>query len=455
MPNVPSADPNRPSGCNNRPVPTARTHDSYALIGAGPAGLAGARNLDRAGVGFVGFEAHSGVGGLWDIDNPRSTVYESAHLISSRTTTAYAEFPMREDVADYPSHREMKTYFDDFADAFALRRHFRFSTVVQRVEPDGDGWSVTSAGPDGASTTERFRGVVVATGTLAEPSIPAFAGELTGELMHTASYKSPEVFKGKRVLIIGAGNSGCDIAVDAVHQAASVDMSVRTGYWFIPKYIFGRPADTLNQGKPLPPWLKTKVDGTLMRVLAGDPTRFGFRRPDHRIYETHPILNTLVLHHAGHGDIAVRGDVDRFDGDGVVFEDGSRREYDLVMLATGYRLDYPFLDGEHLSWTGNAPRLYLNVFAPRHRNLFVLGMIEAAGLGWQGRYLQAELVASFVRAQQHDPERAEELWARVQGPPPDLSGGYRYRQLARMPYYVNKDAYTAALKEHLALVGRG
>jgi hypothetical protein len=444
----------RAPGWHNPPVPRPETtEDSYALIGAGPAGLAGARNLARVGIDFVGFEAHSGVGGLWDIDNPRSTVYKSAHLISSRTTTAYAEFPMRDDVPDYPGHREMKTYFDDFADAFDLRRHYRFGTRVERVEPDGELWSVTSVGPDGDERTERFRGVVIATGTLSEPSIPELEGEFTGELMHTSAYKDPEIFKGRRVLIVGAGNSGCDIAVDAVHQAASVDMSVRSGYWFIPKYIFGRPADTLNQRKkPLPPWLKTRIDGTLLKLLTGDPTRFGFIKPDHRVYETHPILNTLVLHHAGHGDITVRGDVARLAGDSVEFRDGSRAEYDLVMLATGYKLHYPYVDPEHLNWVGNGPDLYLNIFTPRHRNLFVLGMLEAAGIGWQGRYLQAELVAQFVKAQRDHPARADELWRRVHGPPPDLSGGYRYRQLERMPYYVNKDAYTRAVQEHLEIV---
>ena len=435
------------------PNPAATTDDSYALIGAGPAGLAGARNFAKAGVDFVGFEAHDGVGGLWDIDNPRSTVYRSAHLISSRTTTAYAEFPMREDVPDYPGHREMKAYFNDFAEAFDLRRHYRFGTRVERVEPDGDRWSVTSTGPDGEQRVERFRGVTIATGTLSEPSVPEFEGEFTGELMHTAAYKDPVVFEDRRVLIIGAGNSGCDIAVDAVHQAASVDLSVRSGYWFIPKYILGRPADTLNQRKkPLPPWLKTKVDGTLLRLLTGDPTRFGFIKPDHRIYETHPILNTLVLHHAGHGDIKVRGDVARFAGDSVEFKDGSSQAYDLVVLATGYKLHYPFVDPEHLNWVGNGPELFLNIFTPRHRNLFVLGMLEAAGIGWQGRYLQAELVAQFARAQEEDPARADAFWDRVNGPRPDLSGGYRYRQLERMPYYVNKDAYARAVREHLKAV---
>jgi len=97
------------------------TRNSIALIGAGPSGLAAARNLQKQGLAFQGFEAHTDVGGLWNIDNPRSTVYESAHLISSKTTTEFAEFPMRAEVADYPSHREMRQYFMDFAEHFGLR----------------------------------------------------------------------------------------------------------------------------------------------------------------------------------------------------------------------------------------------------------------------------------------------------------------------------------------------
>ena len=92
--------------------------ERFALIGAGPMGLATAKLLSRHGVGFQGFELNSGVGGLWDIEGPRSTMYETAHLISSRKMTEFTDFPMREDVAEYPSHREMKRYFEDFAEAF-------------------------------------------------------------------------------------------------------------------------------------------------------------------------------------------------------------------------------------------------------------------------------------------------------------------------------------------------
>ncbi|PFG43061.1 cation diffusion facilitator CzcD-associated flavoprotein CzcO [Isoptericola jiangsuensis] len=433
-----------------------------AVIGAGPSGLATMRALDREGLDWTGYEAHDDVGGLWDIDNPRSTVYESAHLISSRTTTQFDELPMDSDV-DYPSHRELLRYFHAYADAFDLRRGVRFGTRVTAVEPvDGDasgasGWDVRSTGPDGAEDVARYSHVVVANGTLAEPNVPTFAGEFTGEVLHSSAYKSSDVFAGKRVLVVGGGNSGCDIAVDAVHRAAHVDLSVRRGYWFVPRYLLGRPTDTLNQGRPLPARIKQAVDSRLLTLLNGDPQRFGFPAPDHKIYESHPVVNSLVLQHAGQGDLRVRADVERFDGRTVRFADGTAGEYDVVLLATGYRLDYPFLDPAHLDWagpgSGTSPRLFCNIVPASLNGLFVVGMLEASGIGWQGRAEQADLVARLLAGQaaaaDGDPAAASRVAAfraRVAGTWPDLTGGYRYLGLERMSYYVNKDAYRRTVR---------
>lgn len=433
---------------------TTETPRPIALIGAGPSGLAAARNLQKAGLPFQGFEAHTDVGGLWNIDNPRSTVYHSAHLISSKRTTEFAEFPMGEDVADYPSHRELRTYFAAFADRFDLRRHFRFGTRVQKVEPLDDSaappWRVTWSDADGGTHGEVFGGVVIANGTLAEPSMPRFEGRFDGELLHTAAYKHPQMFAGKRVLVVGAGNSGCDIAVDAVHYAQGVDLSVRRGYYFVPKYVFGKPADTLGGKLKLPAWLKQRIDARVLQWFTGDPVRFGFPKPDYRMYESHPVVNSLVLHHIGHGDIAVRPDIARFDGHTVHFKDGSARDYDLVLCATGYKLHYPFIDASLLDWDGMAPRLYLNIFPRRHDNLAVMGMIEASGIGWQGRYEQGELVARFLKAASDGSPQADTLRQAKAGPPPDLSGGYRYLKLERMAYYVHKDTYREAVRRAAA-----
>lgn len=392
-----------------------------------------ARSLDRAGIDFVGFEASHDVGGLWDITNPRSTMYESAHLISSRTTTQFAELPM-DSMADYPGHRELLAYFSRYADAFDLRRRFRFGTRVERVERAGEGWTV-----DG----EPFDAVVLANGTLAEPTIPTFPGTFSGEIIHSSAYKKASVFHGKRVLIIGAGNSGCDIAVDAVHHADSVDLSVRRGYYFVPRYLFGRPSDTLNQGRPLPARIKQFIDTRVLQAFTGDPVRFGFPRPDYRIYESHPIVNTLVLNHLGQGDLRVVPGIDRFEGHTVHFADGTQEDYDLIVLATGYTLDYPMVDRAELNWTGMAPSLYLNIFPPSFSGLFVMGMIEASGIGWQGRAEQADLIAAYLSA---TPQAREAFRAQASTPWPDLTGGYRYLALERMSYYVNKDAYRRTVR---------
>lgn len=425
----------------------------YAVIGAGPSGLAAARALTKRGVGIDGYEASTGVGGLWDIDNPRSTMYESAHLISSRTTTEFAEYPMRSTV-DYPGHRTLRQYFEDYAEHFGLTGLFRFETTVMRLEPRDDGWDLTSSGPDGEET-RWYAGVVLANGTLAEPNVPTFVGEFNGEIMHTSEYRSAAQLTGRRVLLIGAGNSGCDIAVDAVHHASSVDMSVRRGYYFVPRYLFGRPSDTLNQGRPLPARVKQAVDSRVLRAFTGDPARFGFPKPDYRIYEAHPIVNTMILNHLGQGDLRIRPDVERLDGTTVRFRDGTSDDYDLLLLATGYRLDYSFVDPQHLHWSGAAPRLFLHVFPASFNGLFVMGMIEASGIGWQGRYEQAELLAAYLDAAENDPPRAVRFRDRVTSEPwPDLTGGYRYLRLDRMAYYVNKDAYRGAVRRERSALER-
>ncbi|GAA1214167.1 flavin-containing monooxygenase [Rhodoglobus aureus] len=427
---------------------------TIAIIGAGPSGLAAARALDKAGIRYVGFESAKDVGGLWNIDNPRSTMYESAHLISSRTTTQFHELPM-ETTADYPGHRELARYFRAFSDRFDLGQKFRFSTTVERVEPaEGGGWNVTTSPRDAADgmnaggepQTEHFDGVILANGTLAHPSIPNFDGHFAGEIIHSSQYKKATMFAGKCVLVVGAGNSGCDIAVDAVHHSDSIDLSVRRGYYFVPRYLFGKPADTLNQGRPLPARIKQFIDTRVLKAFTGDPVQFGFPRPDYRIYESHPIVNTLVLGHLGQGDLRIVPAPERFDGNTVHFTDGTHADYDLIVLATGYSLDYPFVDREHLNWLGMAPELYLNMFPPTFNGLYVMGMIEASGIGWQGRYEQAELLASYLAAQENDPAAAEHFRKSAENPWPDLTGGYKYLALERMSYYVNKDAYRRTLR---------
>lgn len=434
------------------------TREQFALIGAGPMGLAAAKTLQDQGIAFQGFELHSGVGGLWDIDNPKSTMYESAHLISSKRMTEFADFPMRDEVAEYPSHHEMKRYFNEFADHFDLRRHYRFNAEVLRTEPlggNGDGWRVVWRDADGEHVAI-FAGVLIANGTLSEPNRPSFEGTFDGELIHAADYRSASQFDGKRVLIVGAGNSGCDIAVDAIHHGRSCDLSMRRGYYFVPKYVFGKPADTVGGGIKLPKWLKRKVDALILGWFVGNPQKYGFPKPDYQLYESHPIVNSLVLYHAGHGDLRVRPDVDRLEGQTVHFKDGSQADYDMILAATGYRLHYPFIDDALLNWRGDAPHLFLNAMHPERDDLFVLGMIEATGLGWQGRHEQAEMVARYIAGLRLARNEARLLQAEKADTFARATGGMNYLNVARMAYYVDKETYRGALNAWIkALGGQG
>ena len=418
----------------------------YAVIGAGPMGLATARNLKKYNIPFTGFEIHRDVGGLWDINSPTSTMYESAHLISSKKMTEFSEFPMAEDVAIYPHHRQMAQYFRDYAEHFDLYRHYEFATEVVSVARAGDRWQVTTR-KDGNTQVREFDGVLIANGTLHEPNRISLPGEFSGELMHAAQYKSADIFRNKRVLIIGCGNSGADIAVDAVHQAASVDMSVRRGYYFLPKFLLGKPVDTLGGKLKLPRGLKQRLDALLIRTVMGKPSDYGLPDPDYRMYESHPVINSLVLHHLGHGDIKPRPDIKSVAGNTVTFTDGSQADYDLILTATGYKLHYPFIDRKYLNWSsGDAPALYLNAMHPDFDNLFVMGMVEATGLGWEGRNEQAEMVALYIRqledgkASAHNLRQVKKLQATKR-----LDGGYQYLQLERMAYYVSKDEYRASV----------
>ncbi len=440
----------------------------YAVIGAGPMGLATARVLQKHGLPFTGFELHTDVGGLWDIENPQSTVYESAHLISSKRMTEFAEFPMRDEVAPYPRHDELKRYFRDFADHFGLRRHYEFSTRVVRVERVAEGWDVTTevvpaatgapaGAPAGAPRTRRFAGVLIATGTLHHPFQPALPGPFGGTVLHSAQYKSPEQLRGQRVLVVGCGNSGADIAVDAVRSAASVDLSVRRGYWFLPKFLKGRPIDTLGGLIKLPRPLKQRIDGLMIRLVVGKPSDYGLPDPDYRLYESHPVMNSLVLHHLAHGDITPRADIAKVEGRRVTFTDGASAEYDAILQATGYALHYPFIARAALNWAEGAaaPALYLNAMHPTDDSVFLMGMVEASGLGWQGRYEQAELVALYLKglAAKHpaalalQAEKREKFAERV-------DGGFKYLKLDRMAYYVHKDSYLKALRRHIRALSR-
>lgn len=418
--------------------------DAIAIVGGGPAGLSAARMFRHYGLDFDQFERHDDVGGLWDIDNPGTPMYESAHFISSRDLSGFFDFPMPTTYGDYPSRVQILEYTRAFADAFDLRRSIEFGTAIESVVPDGDRWIVTPAG----QAPRRYRGVVCATGTNWHPRMPKHPGEFTGEVRHAITHRSATEFAGKRVLVVGLGNSGADIACDAAQAADAAFLSVRRGYHIIPKHVFGVPADSLDEGVfQVPRWIERPVVTALLRVLVGDVTRWGLPKPDHRLFESHPLLNSQLLHHLQHADITVTPDVERFDGDRVVFSDGSSERIDVVLYATGYEMRIPYVDESLFEWSGDRPAQYLTAFNRRHRNLFTIGFIELNSSAYTTFDNISNLVAQSLRDQTDRPAAAADFDELVATHRPDLTGGLRMVRSARHDGYVDAKTYHRLLAE--------
>lgn len=421
-------------------------NDDTCIIGAGPAGLAVARALSQRDLPYTHLERHSGPGGAWDIENPGSPMYESAHFISSKTLSGFSGFPMPDHFADYPGHRQILEYLRAFADTYGLTERIAFDTEVAGIRRESDGtWTVTRR--SGART--RHSAVVVCSGSQWYPNIPEIPGDFTGEVRHTQTYRSPTELHGKRVLVVGGGNSGCDIACDAARSAASASISMRRGYWFIPKHIFGKPVDVFaDEGPTMPMWLEQFVFGRMLRLLNGDPERLGLQKPDHKLFETHPVINSQLLHHLQHGDITARRDIATTQGNTVTYTDGTREEIDLILLATGYRHRVPFAqeyfgDEQH-------PDLYLSSFSREHSGLFGVGFVETNSGAYQLFDLQAQMIGSYLADQHARPDLARRFAARVRTDKPDLSGGIRFDASPRHRGYVD----AVALKKYLHRIVR-
>ena len=407
------------------------------IVGAGPGGLAVARAFKLFGVPYVHVERHHDVGGIWDADNPGTPIYESAHFISSKTCSAFHGMPMPESYPDYPGRQQILDYVRAFADAFGLRDGMRFGTEVTAATPlAGGGWQVTFA--DG--TTAEHRAIVATVGAQWLPVMPTYPGTFAGELLHSAAYWSSESLRGRRVLVVGGGNSGFDIACDAAKVASRAALSVRRGYWVFPKHLFGQPVDAfIRQGPHLPNWINQPLLVALLRMTVGRQDRFGLPAPDHKPLESHPVLNTQVFHYLSHGDLVMKPDVERFDGERVHFKDGTSEPFDVVLCATGFRHEVPFLPPGTLRTTRSGrPKLLTGAFVPDRDDLFVPGMFETNSGGYQLFDKLAFLVAQTVR-DADDPVKSQRVHRAIHEDA-DLSGGIRFVDSPRTEDYLDATA---------------
>lgn len=437
--------------------------DKYCILGAGPSGIVVAKTFLQHGIACEVLEREDDVGGNWYYGRPGSSIYASTHLISSKRMTEFTDFPMPKEYPPYPSHDQALAYLRNYAELFGLYQYIRFGTTVASVEPANSHRSVPTPDPrvpnpdprapwlvttaDGQTRT--YRGIVVANGHHWDPLWPQVPGEFAGEQLHAHDYKTPDQLAGKRVLVVGAGNSGCDIAVEAAQHAKTVYHSLRRGYHFLPKFLLGTPIDSggewFNRWR-VPLAVQRWLTGWLARVALGPPERYGLPRPEHKLFEAHPIVNSQLLYFVGHGKIQIRPAIERLCGDRVRFVDGREEPIDLIVWATGYKVSFPFLNRGLVMDDNNHPRLWLNAFHPEYDNFFVAGLIQPNSGIWALVDWQAQLMEAFIIAQEQDLKRADWLRRQKAGGHDSLSGGIRYLPSERHSLEVEYFTYRERLK---------
>ncbi|WOE32517.1 MULTISPECIES: flavin-containing monooxygenase [unclassified Acinetobacter] len=366
-------------------IKTETIPTKYLIVGAGPMGLVVARAFLRADIEFEMVERHRDVGGIWDIENPGSPMYETCHFITSKKLGGFVDYPMPEDYPTYPSWRLVLQYIRQMAKDYGIYPHIRFNLSVKLAEPikvsGVDAWKVTTDDGD----TRVYRGVVYASGQQWKQYIPKFSNmdKFQGELLAGNQYKSPKQFEGKRVLIVGAGNSGVDIAADAAEYAEKAFLSTRRAYHFLPKQVFGIPTPDLLDGRIPPPPIPG-INGKLSQqqlaelalAVVGDLSHYGLPVPTEPLGSTQAIVNDTILHCFTHGTLKHVPNIKTFHENKVEFDNDQIEEIDLVLFCTGYDIEIPWLPEGIVDYDQGHPVFHIGAIAPKVRNFYGVGVIH-------------------------------------------------------------------------------
>lgn len=372
------------------------------MIGAGPSGIVTTKELLEEGHDPICFERADDIGGVFRFGEEDGVVWESCRLTSSGLLTAFSDYPAPVDQLEHMTAGEYAAYLTRYADTFGVTPRLRLETTVSSVARNPDGsWLVYSVTPEGASDEEQFDAVALCSGLHQHPARPELPGvdRFTGEVMHGAEYRRPAQVKSRRVLIVGAGESGADIVAEISDHATETVVSLRRGVAVLPRTIRGHPNDyrTCRIANSSADWVFETRNPADRRKL--DVYRIVFfpvvvadklvqladrlaervrasRRPPIERATTH-LTKQLLAESGGtlqeqfgtksdewvaaiaSGRCRRAGAVERFDERGVRFVDGARFEPDIVILCTGFETKIPVLDAS----VADAPR-YLHTFAP-------------------------------------------------------------------------------------------
>ncbi len=313
-----------------------RSHETI-VVGAGPAGLATSRELTRAGVDHCVLERGAQLGHTW------ANLYDSLVLHTGRHLSALPGLPFPSGTPLFPTRRDFLDYLHRYASAFSLP--IETSSDVLGIERQADQWLVRLR--SGAALGART--LVVATGIVANPHVPEISGRdrFTGRVMHSIDYRRPAGMKGRRVLVVGAGNSAGEISVELARAGASVTLAVRTGATIVPREMLGVPVQYLSVALyPLPKALVQHLTTAVGRLRGPRVMPSAARTPCPRVPLIENRRGLELSKTLRSGTIRLRGGLTGFTEEGVRFSDGSEEAFEDVILATGFRAALGFLEGE-------------------------------------------------------------------------------------------------------------
>lgn len=314
---------------------------------------------------------------------------------------------MPDDYPDYPGHLQLQAYFESYARHFHVLEHILFKHTVTHVSLISDNkWSVQYTDEVGKSHERIFDQLMVCNGHHWNPKYPDYPGEFTGSYMHSHDFKRiNDEWRGKKVLVIGGGNSACDIAVEAARLADKVCLSMRNPQWFVPKFIFGMPSDVFSaRTNWLPPKTKQFALTKLLNILQGPYSQYGLP-PNHLpALSQHPTLNSDLLDFIRHGRITPRTAIKCFDGRNVEFVNGEIEEFDIVCACTGFWITFPFFDESFINFQhAQKVPLYRKMMHPDYKNLYFIGLFQPLGCIWPMADYQAKLACAEIAGKYQRP----------------------------------------------------
>jgi hypothetical protein len=269
----------------------------------------------------------------------------------------------------------MREYLNLFADHYQLRKQIELNTQVTWVKPlENHQWEVSFNN----QTPKIYKGIIICNGHHWSKRLPKFTGEFTGEIIHTKDYKHPDQLRNKRVLVIGGGNSACDVAAEAARVGSKCVLSLRESVWFIPKTFAGIPVTDWVRGW-MPEQIQRLLVYSMIRLTFGRHRDYGLTQPQYPIFTKHPTVNNEVPYYLKHGKIIPKPGVLTLAGEEVEFVDGSRDSFDLIVCGTGYDLAYPFLPPELQRVNGPILNCYGGGFLEDYQNICFVGWGQARG----------------------------------------------------------------------------